>query len=63
MSENNMNIVLESLAETIIKLRTEVSVLKWERDRLAEENNTLIKSNESLAHQLDFEIRKDKEND
>lgn len=58
MDENKMNVVLESLAETIIKLRTEVSVLKWERDTLKAERDTLLKSNESLAHQLEFEIRK-----
>ena len=58
MNEKNLSIVLESLAETISKLRDEVSTLKWWRERLEEENKTLMKSNESLAHQLDFEIRK-----
>lgn len=58
MNAANMSVVLESLAETILKLRNEVSILKWERDTLKEERDTLQKSNESLVHQLDFEMRK-----
>ena len=36
MSESNMNIVLESLAETIQRLRVDIIILKGENERLKE---------------------------
>ena len=41
MSENNTNIILETLAETIQRLRVDVFILKSENERLRKENEDL----------------------
>lgn len=41
MEETKMQIILESLAETIQKLRVDVIILKGENERLKKENKSL----------------------
>ena len=41
MNENNIRVILESLAETIQKLRVDVLILKGENERLRKENENL----------------------
>lgn len=48
MDENNIRIILESLAETIQKLRVDVIILKGENERLREENERLREESAAL---------------
>ena len=41
MNENYIRVILESLAETIQKLRVDVIILKGENERLRKENENL----------------------
>jgi hypothetical protein len=41
MNENNTNVILEALAETIQRLRVDVYLLKSENERLRKENENL----------------------
>ena len=39
MKEKNVDAILDSLAEVIIELRTQVTILKYENERLKKEIN------------------------
>ena len=54
MEEKRMAIVLESLAETIQELRTDVQVLKYENNRLKEKNKELISQIEAYEAQEEY---------